>query len=135
MPAHPSLMRQFRSHLGARETNSLKIPILATETISDFPHDVHDTSCAAPAAPRGAIFKLGTRVPRSRDFMPTSLMPHVVFLSPRKVAGAPGSGPDRAVPIPTKPPVYNGMIAPRDSRMMPPLYNEIIPPGAPRASA
>jgi hypothetical protein len=25
-----------------------------------------------------------------------------------------------AVPIPTKPPVYNGMIAPRDSWMMPP---------------
>jgi putative transposase len=42
----------------------------------------------------------------------------------------------RAVlPIPTKPPVYNGMIAPRDSWMMPPLYNEMIPPGAPRALA
>jgi hypothetical protein len=39
------------------------------------------------------------------------------------------------VPIPTKPPVYNGMIAPRDSWMMPPLYNEMIPPGAPRALA
>jgi len=34
-----------------------------------------------------------------------------------------------------KPPVYNGMIAPRDSWMMPPLYNEMIPPGAPRALA
>ena len=33
------------------------------------------------------------------------------------------------VPIPTKPPVYNGMIAPRDSWMTPPLYNEMIPPG------
>jgi hypothetical protein len=41
----------------------------------------------------------------------------------------------RGVPIPTKPPVYNGMIAPRDSWMMPPLYNEMIPPGAPRALA
>jgi hypothetical protein len=39
------------------------------------------------------------------------------------------------LPIPTKPPVYNGMIAPRDSWMMPPLYNEMIPPGAPRALA
>ena len=27
---------------------------------------------------------------------------------------------DRGLPIPTKPPVYNGMIAPRDSWMMPP---------------
>jgi hypothetical protein len=36
------------------------------------------------------------------------------------------------MPIPTKPPVYNGMIAPRDSWMMPPPYNEMIPPGAPR---
>src|SRR5246127_5014573 len=36
----------------------------------------------------------------------------------------------KGVPIPTKPPVYNGMIAPRDSWMMPPLYNEMIPPGA-----
>ena len=40
-----------------------------------------------------------------------------------------------AVPIPTKPPVYNGMIAPRDSWMMPPPFNEIIPPGAPRMLA
>jgi Bifunctional DNA primase/polymerase, N-terminal len=44
-------------------------------------------------------------------------------------------GPDPGLPIPTKPPVYNGMIAPRDSWMMPPLYNEMIPPGAPRALA
>ena len=36
------------------------------------------------------------------------------------------------MPIPTKPPVYNGMIAPRDSWMMPPPCNEMIPPGAPR---
>ena len=34
------------------------------------------------------------------------------------------------MPIPTKPPVYNGMIAPRDSWMMPPPCNEMIPPGA-----
>jgi len=33
------------------------------------------------------------------------------------------------VPIPTKAPVYNGMIAPRDSWMMPPPCNEMIPPG------
>ena len=39
------------------------------------------------------------------------------------------------VPIPTKPPVYNGMIAPRDSWMMPPSCNEMIPPGAPRLLA
>jgi hypothetical protein len=39
------------------------------------------------------------------------------------------------VPIPTKPPVCNGMIAPRDSWMMPPPYNEMIPPGAPRLLA
>ncbi len=39
------------------------------------------------------------------------------------------------VPIPTKPPVCNGMIAPRDSRMMPPPCNEMIPPGAPRLLA
>jgi hypothetical protein len=39
------------------------------------------------------------------------------------------------VPIPTKPPVYNGMIAPRDSWMMPPPCNEMIPPGAPRLLA
>ena len=37
--------------------------------------------------------------------------------------------------IPTKPPVYNGMIAPRDSWMMPPSCNEMIPPGAPRLLA
>jgi hypothetical protein len=33
------------------------------------------------------------------------------------------------MPIPTKPPVYNGMIAPRDSWMMPPPCNGMIPPG------
>jgi hypothetical protein len=36
------------------------------------------------------------------------------------------------MPIPTKPRVYKGMIAPRDSWMMPPPYNEMVPPGAPR---
>jgi len=40
-----------------------------------------------------------------------------------------------ALPIPTKPPVCNGMIAPRDSWMMPPPCNEMIPPGAPRLLA
>jgi RNA-directed DNA polymerase len=40
-----------------------------------------------------------------------------------------------AVPIPVKPPVCNGMIAPRDSWMMPPPCNEMIPPGAPRLLA
>jgi transposase len=39
------------------------------------------------------------------------------------------------VSIPTKPPVCNGMIAPRDSWMMPPPFNEMIPPGAPRLLA
>ena len=39
------------------------------------------------------------------------------------------------MPIPTKAPVYNGMIAPRDSWMMPPPCNEMIPPGAPRVLA
>jgi hypothetical protein len=39
------------------------------------------------------------------------------------------------VPIPVKPPVCNGMIAPRDSWMMPPPCNEMIPPGAPRLLA
>ena len=39
-----------------------------------------------------------------------------------------------AVPIPTKPPVCNEMIAPRDSWVMRP-YNEPIPPGAPRLLA
>jgi hypothetical protein len=43
--------------------------------------------------------------------------------------------PHFMVPIPTKPPVYNGMIAPRDSWMMPPPCNEMIPPGAPRMLA
>ena len=42
---------------------------------------------------------------------------------------------DEAVPIPTKPPVCNGMIAPRDPWMMPPPCNEMIPPGAPRLLA
>ena len=42
-----------------------------------------------------------------------------------------GGNPNN-VPIPRKPPVYNGMIAPRDSWMMPPPCNEMIPPGAPR---
>jgi hypothetical protein len=37
--------------------------------------------------------------------------------------------PASYMPIPTKPPVYNGMIAPRDSWMMPPPCNEMIPPG------
>jgi hypothetical protein len=37
---------------------------------------------------------------------------------------------DQLVPIPTKAPVYNGMIAPRDSWMMPPPCDEMIPPGA-----
>jgi hypothetical protein len=41
----------------------------------------------------------------------------------------------RMVPIPTKPPVCNGMIAPRDSWMMPPPCNEMIAPGAPRLLA
>ena len=39
------------------------------------------------------------------------------------------------LPIPTKPPVCNGMIAPRDSWMKPPPYNEMIPPGSPRLLA
>ena len=39
------------------------------------------------------------------------------------------------MPIPMKPPVCNGMIAPRDSWMMPPPCNEMIPPGAPRLLA
>ena len=43
--------------------------------------------------------------------------------------------PALSLPIPTKPPVYNGMIAPRDSWMMPPPCNEMIPPGAPRLLA
>jgi hypothetical protein len=34
-----------------------------------------------------------------------------------------------------EPPVYNGMMAPRDSWMMPPPCNEMIPPGAPRLLA
>jgi hypothetical protein len=34
----------------------------------------------------------------------------------------------RTLPIPVKPPVCNGMIAPRDSWMMPPPCNEMIPP-------
>jgi hypothetical protein len=42
---------------------------------------------------------------------------------------------DLTLPIPMKPPVYNGMIAPRDSWMMPPPWNEMIPPGAPRLLA
>src|SRR5271166_4176566 len=42
---------------------------------------------------------------------------------------------ETGMPIPTKPPVYNGMIAPRDSWMMPPPCNEMIPPGAPRILA
>ena len=41
----------------------------------------------------------------------------------------------RRLPIPMKPPVCNGMIAPRDSWMMPPPCNEMIPPGAPRLLA
>ena len=41
----------------------------------------------------------------------------------------------RGVPIPMKPPVCNGMIAPRDSWMMPPPCNEMIPPGALRLLA
>ena len=45
------------------------------------------------------------------------------------------SGHGFKLPIPTKPPVYNGMIAPRDSWMMPPPCNEMIPPGAPRLLA
>jgi putative transposase len=36
------------------------------------------------------------------------------------------------MPSPMKPPVCNGMIAPRDSWMIPPPCNEMIPPGAPR---
>ena len=42
---------------------------------------------------------------------------------------------DVEVPIPTKPPVYNGMIAPRDSWMMPPPCNEVIPPRGARLLA
>ena len=42
---------------------------------------------------------------------------------------------DKTMPIPVKPPVCNGMIAPRDSWMMPPPCNEMIPPGAPRLLA
>ena len=39
------------------------------------------------------------------------------------------------MPISTKPPVCNGMIAPRDSWMMPHPCDEMIPPGAPRLLA
>ena len=40
------------------------------------------------------------------------------------------------LPIPTKPAVsMAGMIAPRDSGMMPLPYNEMVPPGAPRMLA
>ncbi len=38
---------------------------------------------------------------------------------------------EAVLPIPRKPPVCNGMIAPRDSWMMPPPCNGMIPPGAP----
>jgi hypothetical protein len=41
----------------------------------------------------------------------------------------------KRLPIPMKPPVCNGMIAPRDSWMMPPPFNEMIPRGAPRLLA
>ena len=46
---------------------------------------------------------------------------------------APGEAAQPQVPM--KPPVCNGMIAPRDSWMMPPPCNEMIPPGAPRLLA
>ena len=49
--------------------------------------------------------------------------------------GVTSSAAFAGVPIPTKPPVFNGMIAPRDSWMMPPPCNEMIPPGAPRLLA
>ena len=39
------------------------------------------------------------------------------------------------VPIPTKAPVYNGIIPPGDSGIMAPPFYEMIPPGAPRSSA
>ena len=62
--------------------------------------------------------------------------PHVLkrnyAVGPNERGKRPQGGP---VPIPTKPPVCNGMIAPRDSWMMPPPCNEMIPPGAPRLLA
>jgi transposase, IS5 family len=53
----------------------------------------------------------------------------------RELRRRPAVEPVIGLPIPTKPPVYNGMIAPRDSWMMPPPCNEMIPPGAPRLLA
>src|SRR5271169_6090760 len=41
----------------------------------------------------------------------------------------------KQVPIPMKPPVCNGMIAPRDSWMMPPPCNEMITPDPARGAA
>jgi hypothetical protein len=57
------------------------------------------------------------------------------FFVVRNSARAKRRGWITSLPIPAKPPVYNGMIAPRDSWMMPPPCNEMIPPGAPRLLA
>ena len=57
------------------------------------------------------------------------------FSAPATIKGAALGKVGVKLPIPTKPPVCNGMIAPRDSWMMPPPCNEMIPPGAPRLLA
>jgi hypothetical protein len=77
VPVDPNLMRQFQSRLrGSPETETVsQIPILATETVPRRPCDVHDTFGAVPMAPRSAN-KLGARVPRPRDLVPTS---HVAY--------------------------------------------------------
>ena len=74
--------------------------------------------------------------PQTKDYRITQLCKAVL----RRASGTHGryeypTPKTMAVPIPTKPPVYNGMIAPRDSWMMPPPCNEMIPPGAPRLLA
>ena len=57
------------------------------------------------------------------------------FAMPVMLSRVMGWASGQFLPIPTKPPVCNGMIAPRDSWMMPPPCNEMIPPGAPRLLA
>jgi hypothetical protein len=84
VPVHPSLMRQFQSHVRGllRLEQSPQILGLETETVSLSlcPFDVRDTSGVVPTVPRSA--NVVTRVPRPRDLVRTSRMHNVVLFPP-----------------------------------------------------
>jgi hypothetical protein len=119
-------------------------PRLAGELGSpEFIASYHEAVTAKKAAPMGVLLSLMQAYQGSAEFAGLRDRTRLDYVKQiRLIEGQFGDFPLAAlgsrgtrVPIPVKPPVCNGMIAPRDSWMMPPPCNEMIPPGAPRLLA